>query len=146
MLGTTGCLLLIATGLAGLAMAAPGLAPAVSVAAAAYILYLAWRIAAAPPLSDTRRDAPPPAFLAGFLLAIANPKAYAAIGATYASVALDAAVKIAILTGVILLVNGVWLALGAALARRLRSPRASRALNIGFALLLLGSVTLGVLR
>jgi threonine/homoserine/homoserine lactone efflux protein len=40
---------------------------------------------------------------------------------------------------IIVLVNIVWLLVGAGLARYLRSPRASRILNLAFAALLLAS-------
>ena len=40
----------VAGGLVGLLMAVPGVTPVVTVLAAAYFLYLAWRIAMAPPL------------------------------------------------------------------------------------------------
>src|SRR5947207_330526 len=51
----------------------------------------------------------------------------------------DAARKIAVAMAMIVLVNIAWLLVGAGLARYLRSPRASRALNLTFAALLLVS-------
>ena len=87
--------------------------------------------------------------LGGLLLAIANPKAFAAIGAAYASVVivpdrlgLDASAKLAALFGVILIVNSSLLVLGAFLARLLRHPRCGRAINLLFALLLVLSVVM----
>ena len=80
-------------------------------------------------------------------MAIANPKAFAAIGAVYSGTTVipgelvhDALLKIAILTLVIVLVNGLWLVLGAAFASMLRNSRMARPINIGFAVLLIASV------
>lgn len=149
--GTALVLLLIASGITAAVLALPALKTAITLFAAAYILWLAWHIATAPPLSTTMA-AKAPAFPGAFLLAVANPKAFAAIGAVYAghsvvpdSPAADAVVKIAALLAVIVLVNAVWLLTGALLARALRAPQRSRIANIIFALLLVASVALAVL-
>jgi threonine/homoserine/homoserine lactone efflux protein len=146
-LGTMATLLLIASGVTGAVLAVPGAAPILIAAGAAYILYLAWRIATAPPLAAGARDGPRPALAGGLLLGIANPKAYAAIGAVYASAAplaarpaLDAALKIAVLAAVIVAVNATWTAFGAALAGVLSRPRSARIVNVAFALLLVASL------
>jgi len=73
---------IIASGLAGLLLALPGASPAVTAAAAAYIAYLAWRIATAPPLHGQGR-AHPPSIAGGLALALLNPKAYAAMAALF---------------------------------------------------------------
>ena len=150
--GTATVLLLIATGVTALVLAVPTLKIAITVAAAAYILYLAWRIATAPPLSKPTEAAKAPAFPGGFLLAVANPKAFAAIGAVYAGhsvvpddFALDAAVKIAALTLVIVVVNGTWLVFGALIAQVLHDSRKGRIANIVFAVLLVVSVGLALI-
>jgi threonine/homoserine/homoserine lactone efflux protein len=49
--------------------------------------------------------------------------------------------EVAILSCMIISINIVWLSLGATMARLLASPRTGRALNIGFAVLLVASVT-----
>lgn len=151
-LGTATVLAIIATGVTGVLFTVPGLMPVLTVAAAAYILYLAYRIATAPILSEDKGDRPAPAFAGGYLLAIANPKAYAAIGAVYTSVIViadapirDAAVKLIVLSTVIVAVNTTWLILGAGLARLLRHPTAGRIANVTFAVLLIGSVVLAFL-
>lgn len=145
--GTTGVLLMIATGVGAVVLALPGAAPIITFAAACYILYLAYRIATAPVLAGPAPDRAAPSFGGGLLLAIANPKAFAAIGAVYVGIAvapgragLDAALKIAALFGVILIVNTAWLGLGASFATLLRRPRIGRAANITFAVLLVLSV------
>ncbi len=146
-LGTSAVLLMIATGAAAIVLALPGATPIITAAAACYILYLAYRIATAPALSGPASDRPPPSLAGGLLLAIANPKAFAAIGAVYVGIAVvpgealfDAAVKIAALFVVIVVVNTTWLLLGASFARLLRHPRIGRAANISFAALLILSV------
>jgi len=151
-LGTSAVLLMIATGITGILFAAPSVLPALSVAALCYILYLAYKIATAPILTQDVASETAPSAIGGLLLAIANPKAFAAIGAVYASVVivpdqpgLDASVKVAALFGVIVIVNSSWLALGAVLARLLRRPRSGRAINLLFALLLVLSVVMAVL-
>lgn len=147
-LGTATVLLLIATGIAGLIFVVPGAVPVVSVLAAAYILYLAWRIATAP-VGGLNRDpgAGPAGFVGGYLLAIANPKAFAAIGAVYSThfvipgdPVLDAAAKVAALIPVIVLVNLTWLAFGSLFSRWLSHPALGRLVNIAFAVLLVASV------
>lgn len=149
--GTAVVLLLIASGVTAAILAVPALKTAITLLAAAYILWLAWRIATAAPLSN-EVAAKAPALPGAFLLAVANPKAFAAIGAVYAShtvvpgdLALDAAAKIAALVPVIVLVNTVWLLSGTLLAKALRDPRQSRVVNVAFALLLVASVALAVL-
>lgn len=151
-MGTASVLLLIATGLTGLLWAIPGAAPVVGVAAATYILYLAYRIATAPVLSKDAESAEAPSLVAGYLLAIANPKAFAALGALYAGHTLapddpirDATLKLLGLSMMIVFANGSWLLFGAALSGLLRHPTAGRIANITFAVLLVGSVALALL-
>ncbi len=67
----------------GLVLAISGAAPVITVLAAAYILYLAYRIATAPPLGEETGAGRAPSFLGGFFLNLANPKAYAAMAALF---------------------------------------------------------------
>ncbi|MDF1736486.1 MAG: LysE family translocator [Minwuia sp.] len=146
-LGTAGVLLLVATGVTGAIMAMPALGSVIAIVAACYILYLAWRIATAPPLGQDARAGKRPSLTAGFLLAIANPKAFAAIGAVFSGhqlvtgdVLTDSLVKIVALTPLIAIINCAWLAFGSLIASALRDPRLSRMANICFAILLVISV------
>jgi len=123
----------------------------VTVAAALYFVWLAWRIATAPPLSADGDKRQSPSFLGGFGLSLVNPKGYAAMAALFSGfvllrgqLALDAGVKIAILTAVIVFVNVLWLLSGALLTRFFRDPRSNRIINIVFAVLLLASVAIAV--
>ncbi|MEM1401057.1 MAG: LysE family transporter, partial [Pseudomonadota bacterium] len=81
--GTITVLILVATGVTGLILSHPTMATLISVLAAAYIVYLAYRIATAPVGNAGPKAGTSPSVLAGYLLAISNPKAYAAIGAVY---------------------------------------------------------------
>lgn len=146
-LGTITVMMLVAAGVTGLVTSIPGAAPVISALAAAYILYLAWRIAAAPPVGDLDHQAVAPPFIGGYLLAIANPKAYGAMGALFSGFPLvpddpvaGGFVKVAILAVLALAINATWMSVGAALSRGMRNPRTSRALNVTFAALLLASV------
>lgn len=139
----------VASGLVGLLSAVPGAAPVITVLAAAYFLYLAWRIATAQPLTEANGSRRPPTFVAGFALSLLNPKGYAAMAALYSGfvlvssrVAVDVAVKMVLLTLIIVAVNIAWLLAGAALTRFFREPRSNRAINITFAVLLVASVGL----
>ncbi len=149
-LGTSGVLFIIATGVTGLVLAEPAIITVLTIVAAGYILCLAWKIATAPVLARSDSAAPPPAFSAGFVLAIANPKAFAAIGAVYSgntvvedALLLDTVAKVFALFAlfaVLVVVNTAWLFLGSSFSRLLSHPTAGRIANITFGLMLLVSV------
>lgn len=146
-LGTSGVLFMIATGVTGLVLAEPAVIAVLTIVAAAYILYLAWKIATAPVLSRSDPAAPPPSFSAGFVLAIANPKAFAAIGAVYSGNTVvedallpDSVAKVLALFAVIVVVNTAWLFFGSSFSRFLGHPTAGRIANMTFGLMLLVSV------
>lgn len=136
-----------ASGVAGILLALPGASPVVAALAAGYIVYLAYRIATAPPLSEGAERLRRPAFMGGVFLSLVNPKAYAAMAALFSGFVLvaerpelDAAVKILILLAIITLVNFAWLFVGSMLTQALRQPRLNRAVNVAFAVLLVASV------
>jgi len=145
--GTFTVMLLVATGVTGLVTSLPGVAPVIAALAGAYILYLAYRIATAPPVGALDRQALPPPFLGGYAMAVANPKAYGAMGALFSGFPLieadpvaGGALKVLMLAPLALAINATWMSVGAALARAMRNPRTSRALNVVFAAMLLASV------
>src|SRR5579864_5510030 len=82
--GTIVVLLAVAAGVVALLLAIPASALVLEAISAIYILYLAFKIATALPLDKESGHVEPPAFAGGFLLAIANPKAWLAIAAVYA--------------------------------------------------------------
>jgi len=145
--GVWAVMLLTATGLAAFLLGEPVLGPILKAAAALYMLYLAWRIATAPPLFAGDAKRAPPSLGAGVVLGAGNPKAYAAMAALFSGFTLvraapthDAALKMALVVGIMVAVNLLWLLLGAALTNAFRNPRANRVINIVFALSLLASV------
>jgi threonine/homoserine/homoserine lactone efflux protein len=152
-LGTSAVLAAIATGVVAMLVSMPGLAPLLTFASAAYIFYLAFRIATAPPITQQDRDAPAPSFAGGFLLGIANPKAYFAIAAVFTgstlaeqSRAVDSLLKAAVLAIMIVIIHSGWLLAAASLAGFLRDPLRSRLANAVFALILIGTAILPLLR
>lgn len=135
--GTVAVLLAVAAGVVALVTSIPHGALALGILSAAYILYLAFEIATAPPLDGRSGPMAAPGFLGGFGLAIANPKAYVAIAAVFAGTTviagnsgLDAAVKTALLSGMIVLIHLCWLLAGVSLSRRLRDPVSARLINL----------------
>jgi len=143
---------IVATGVTGLVLALPGATPAVMAAAAAYFAYLAIRIATAPPLAEDAAQGRRPSFAGGAFLSLVNPKGYAAMAALFSGfvlvrerLALDAALKTAVLVAIMIAVNMAWLFAGAALTRLFREPRANRAINVTFAALLVASVAAALL-
>jgi threonine/homoserine/homoserine lactone efflux protein len=147
LLGMMPVMMVAGTGMLGVLLALPGAAPVVAAVSAMYFIYLAIRIAMAAPLSAGSDPGPAPSFAGGFLLSLVNPKAYAAAAAMFSGFVLirgqvefDAVAKFAVLVAITATVNVAWLLGGAALTRFLREPRANRAINVVFALLLIASV------
>ncbi|HVT52952.1 MAG TPA: LysE family translocator [Dongiaceae bacterium] len=145
-LGMLVVMIIVATGVVGMLLTVPGVAPIAAIVAVIYFVYLAWRIATAPPLSERSDPRPAPSSAAGLALSLTNPKGYAAMLALFSGhivirdrLLADAVLKVAVTMAIIVLVNIAWLLVGAGLARYLRSPRASRILNLAFAALLLAS-------
>jgi len=137
-----------ATGVIGIVLALPGAMPVVTVIAGVYFVYLAFRIATAPPLTDITETHRQPSLVAGIVQSLVNPKAYAAMAALFSGfvlvrgeLALDFAVKVLVATIIIVIVNVAWLTGGAALTRWFRDPTANRLINVSFAVLLLVSVS-----
>jgi len=150
-LGMAGVMAVTATGVVGILLTLPGAVPIVTVLAGSYFLYLAFRIATAPPLTERDEQRKPPSFGAGVFLSLVNPKGYAAMAALFSGfvlmrerLVLDAAVKIAVLAIVITSVNLVWLFAGAGLTRAFRAPGPTRIVNVTFAILLIASVAVAL--
>jgi threonine/homoserine/homoserine lactone efflux protein len=157
-LGMVAVIALVGTGFAGIVLAVPGIAPVVTGLAAAYFLYLAYRIATAPPLNQISEEntngnaGTAPRWYEGFGLSLVNPKAYAAMAALFSGHVLvessqltDSLWKAGLLILTICVVNTAWLFAGAAMTSALQNPRTSRIVNIAFAILLLLSVAYATL-
>jgi len=63
-----------ASGVVGVLLAVPGATPVVVAMAAAYFVYLAFRVATAPPLADDAGQGRQPSFAGGVFLSLVNPK------------------------------------------------------------------------
>ena len=146
-LGMVAVMAIVASGVTGMMLAIPGVAPVLVGLAALYFLYLAWRIASAPPLQHSHTDAPAPSLWAGISLSLINPKGYAAMAALFSGfvlvkdrATLDVGLKMALATTVMVCVNIAWLLLGAAMTRWFREPRLNRIINVIFAIALVASL------
>ncbi len=148
--GTTAVLVAVATGITAALLAAPAIGPILIGVSAAYILWLAYHIATAPPLARQTDASGSPSLGGGTFLGVTNPKAWVAIAAVVASghlagaATLDAAAKIAVLIVMILVINTTWLVAGTSLAPLLRDPRRARLVNASLAVALVGATALAV--
>lgn len=146
-LGMAVVILIVGSGISSLLLAVPGAEPIITVFAGVYFIYLAFRIATAPPLKAEIEPGSEPKWFEGAFLSLVNPKAYAAMAALFSSFILvvgdqlvDGLSKAAVLMSIIIVVNTCWLFAGSALTQFLRHERMSRAINITFAVLLIVSV------
>lgn len=110
-----------------------------------YILYLAFAIATAPPIND-EQAAISPGLGAGFVLGVANIKAYAAFAALLGSFTLGVTptweifTKASICLLVCVVFDFFWLLAGSKLRKLFIHPTWSRALNVSFAVLMIVAV------
>lgn len=148
--GTATVIFLVASGVTGLITAVPGAAPILTAMAGGYILYLAWKIATAPPIGTSTGDAP--LLMGAYLMAVANPKAFAAMGALFSGFPLfpgdpvkTATIKAAGLPLIALCINTTWMLGGSALRSLMSDPKISRIVNVAFALSLICSVAAMIL-
>ena len=149
--GTTLVLVAVATGLTGLLLALPAIGTVLIWLSAAYILWLAYHIATAPPLSKPTGASNAFSLRGGALLGIANPKGWVAIAAVFASAhladspAADAAAKMLVLTVMIIVICATWLVAGRSIAPLLRDPLRARLVNAALAVGLVGATALAML-
>lgn len=147
--GMGSMMFLAAYGFGALVLQHPQVMQAVRWAGAAFLLWLAWKIATAP-VGDGGSGAPPrpTGFFGAALLQWVNPKAWlvsAGAVATYLpgeaeSGLLRATLFTLVFVSAALPCSLVWLAFGAAAQRLLRDPRRQRGFNIAMGLALAASV------
>lgn len=142
---------LVGTGVVSVLMAQPAVSPFLIAVAAVYMLFLAYRIATAPPIGETALKRRIPGFGGGFLLGITNPKGYAVFATLFSgfvvvpdSVAGDALFKGLVLFTLLTVIDVSWLMAGNALRHLFHDPKVSRRINLAFSILLLASVALAV--
>lgn len=149
--GTTLVLVAVATGITGALLAVPAVGYVLVRVSAGYILWLAYRIATAPPLPNPTGAPDAFSLMGGALLGIANPKAWVAIAAVFASAHLadspttDSVAKIAVLTVMIILICTTWLSAGRSITPALRDPLRARLVNAALAVGLVASTALALL-
>jgi threonine/homoserine/homoserine lactone efflux protein len=151
MLGITlgfGVLLMtVGLGLAGLVRAEPGVHTVLKYAGAAYLLYLAWRIARADAGRSACARAKPIGFFEAALFQWVNPKGWViALGAlsAFTTVGGDVLWETSVIASVnaarCLISVAIWAGFGAAIGRLLRAPRPRMAFNWSMAGLLVLSL------
>ena len=146
-LGFPAMILAVGLGIAQVFDLYPSLHPALKIAGACYLTYLAYRIATAPVSSDAVSAGKPFTFLQAAAFQWVNPKAWVmAVGAivTYTSIGNDYLSEVMAITLLFFVIGApciwLWLWLGASLQRILRSPRAIRGFNWSMAALLIASL------
>jgi threonine/homoserine/homoserine lactone efflux protein len=129
-----------AVGLLTLLQAVPFAMKAMVLASAGYLIYLARQIATAPVGSTLQSSQARSSLRSGFVLGIANPKAYIAFASLLASQTLvehdrplDALLKWVICVIVAIVVDIVWLYVGVRLRQATLQPRTERILNFTLA-------------
>ncbi len=149
-LGTIVVLVAVAAGITAALLAVPAIASALIAISAAYIVWLAYHVATAPPLAEQTPTAAAPTCAGGALLGVANPKSWVAIAAVFASSTLtddatvDAIAKITVLSAMIAFIHIAWLCAGIPLAPLLQNPRLARIINVTLAAALVGATALAV--
>lgn len=140
-------LVVVGAGLGAALAAWPAAMLALKILSAAYLLYLAWKIAtAAAPSTDGGVASRPLTFVQAAAFQWVNPKAWTmALTAMAVYVSADdrvlGVVIVAVVFGAVNLPSvGIWTAAGPQLRRLLQRPRALRAFNVAAALLLVGSL------
>ncbi|MFZ2102915.1 MAG: LysE family translocator [Oricola sp.] len=132
-------------GLGAIFAALPALAIALRVLSAAFLLWLAWKIATAGPLKREHDDLDILGFGTGVAFQWINPKAWAAAlsaAATYLPEGTGSAIVgagAAIMAGAALVSTTLWIVFGVWLSRFLHAPRRAHVFNIAMAALLLAS-------
>ncbi|MNK48292.1 Cysteine/O-acetylserine efflux protein [compost metagenome] len=145
-LGFTLMIFLVGLGLGSVFQQVPELYTVLKYAGAAYLLYLAWKIANSGRMDEGQARGKPFTFLQAAAFQWVNPKAWVmAVGvvATYTPQnGFFANLIIAtIVCGIVNLPSiGIWVTFGTALRRVLHRPGAIRAFNVGMALLLVASL------
>lgn len=145
-LGCMAMLLMVGLGLGRVFVAVPVLYGVLRYAGAAYLVWLAWRIARAGPMTDRRTAGQPMTFWQAAAFQWVNPKAWMmVVGAVSTYAPRDGlGQNVAVLTLLLGLVNApsicVWAGFGTWLRPLLSHPGRARAFNVTMALLLVLSL------
>ena len=144
-IGFTLMVALVGLGLAGIFTAWPPARPVLKIAATAYMLWLAWKIAHAAAPEAAQGSARPLTFLQAAAFQWVNPKAWTmALGAIALYAPGQEAAAVLWVAAVFGMVNlpcvSSWTVLGMALRRALQNPVRLRIFNITMAILLIASL------
>jgi threonine/homoserine/homoserine lactone efflux protein len=137
---------LVGLGLGAIFARVPALLPVMRYLGAAYMLWLAWKIANAGPVREGQTRGAPLGFLGAAAFQWINPKAWviAVSALTAYSVVDDYRLNVALVAFAYLAVglpsSGSWALLGSAMRRALSNPTVARLFNLTMALLLLASI------
>ena len=151
-IGTNLVALAVVTGLAALIFSVPGARPVLAIASAAYLAYLAAKIALSGSKIAFIAAERPPGVMGGLMLQFINPKAYAVNTTFFSGFAFfpDSLVTETILK--FLIINAIWLPLhilwlwaGVSLRRLNLGPVVQRRINIAMAASMLIVVALAAL-
>ena len=149
---------LSAMGLASLVGAVPGLRLALTIVSVAYLVWLAWSVATAPVDGEEigggaigEGGSARLTFTGGFVLGVANPKAYLAFVSLFGAFAVagagtraDAIVKWLLCVLVMVVVDLAWLALGVLLGRVRLGARGERTMNLAMGAAILAAAGLSL--
>ncbi|ARP91812.1 hypothetical protein CAL14_17225 [Bordetella genomosp. 9] len=145
-LGFSLMILLVGAGLGAVFHTVPVLYTLLKYGGAAYLLYLAWKIATSGEIQEGGKRAKPITFLQAAAFQWVNPKAWVMVVGVAATYIPESGffLNLIVATLVCGIVNlpsiGVWVTFGTALRRFLHRPMAVRAFNISMALLLVVSL------
>lgn len=146
-LGFPTMVLAVGMGIAQLFEVYPVMHLVLKIAGAAYLSYLAYKIATAPVSETSESEGKPFTFIQAAAFQWVNPKAWVlAVGATVTYTTLGEGYVLQVITiGLIFMIFGapcimLWLWGGASLKSLMRNPATVRIFNISMALLLIGSL------
>ena len=145
---------MVPMGLGTIVLRNPALLKALNWGGAAFLLWLAWKIATSSSRVDSLRDRDPVGYVGGAVFQWVNPKSWlvsaSAAGTFLQADAGSAVVQSAVMGGLFILAAlpgcFLWLAFGAAVPRVLGSERRLRAFNVAMGVLLALSIVLIVTR
>jgi threonine/homoserine/homoserine lactone efflux protein len=141
----------IMVGLVGLGLDAlfarfPALLPTMRYLGAAYLLWLAIKLAMAGPVSETESSGKPLSFLGAAAFQWINPKAWVIAVSALTAYAVSenytrSVIVVALVSGIVSMpCIAAWVTFGTAMRRVLSNPRFVRPFNIAMALLLVASI------
>ena len=137
-------MMIVISGLAAIVLTVPALRIVLLFASVGYLVYLAWRIAAADSMIGFKPATTPLGFMNGLVLQFINPKAYV-VGATLFSgftfmpdtPVVEVVVKLLLFNAIWVPVHLIWLGVGGKLGSMNLNQRTGRVINIGMAISLL---------